>query len=180
MGLLLRPTGFPQRKCSMEYERLPSPLPNPAPSSSPPSSSSSSSARGLRAGPEEAEEEEGGEEGEALGWRRGHPRAPHRCVRGAARAAGRMIAAQLLAYYFTELKEDQVKKVRPRSSPPAPAQEPYLVCFFIFIFIFLEITDFAAGVALRPHSDPAGGEEGINPLCSPPGDAGRWGWWRGR
>lgn len=25
--------------------------------------------------------------------------------------AGRMIAAQLLAYYFTELKDDQVKKV---------------------------------------------------------------------
>ena len=54
--------------------------------------------------------------------------------------AGRMIAAQLLAYYFTELKEDQVKKVgfsheedglHPRRSPSG--------CFFFFFFFFLPL-----------------------------------------
>jgi len=48
-----------------------------------------------------------------------------------------MIAAQLLAYYFTELKEDQVKKVGfsheedglpPRRSPSG--------CVFFFFFFF--------------------------------------------
>lgn len=34
-----------------------------------------------------------------------------------------MIAAQLLAYYFTELKDDQVKKVSPaRAAAPRPGR----------------------------------------------------------
>lgn len=72
------------------------------------------------AGPEE-------EEGAAPGWA-GLGAAipgPRIAACGAAAAAGRMIAAQLLAYYFTELKEDQVKKVRRifpgRGPPPAHA-----------------------------------------------------------
>lgn len=41
-----------------------------------------------------------------------HRRRPHACRPTSATVS--MIAAQLLAYYFTELKDDQVKKVSPR------------------------------------------------------------------
>lgn len=45
-----------------------------------------------------------------------------------------MIAAQLLAYYFTELKEDQVKKVRWTS--PGRGPPPAHTSLFIFKKLF--------------------------------------------
>lgn len=51
------------------------------------------------------------------------------CERDRARTSSRMIAAQLLAYYFTELKDDQVKKVSVYLFPP-----------FLILFVCLRYT----------------------------------------
>lgn len=113
----------------------------------------SGAAGGAGAGPEEE-----AEEGEALGGG-GGAAIPGRRIAACAEppaAAGRMIAAQLLAYYFTELKEDQVKKVH--RNPPLPGR---FLHFFNFFFFFLSV------LWLCPHSDPAMRERGINPFLSP-------------
>lgn len=69
-----------------------------------------------------------------------------------------MIAAQLLAYYFTELKEDQVKKVDGNLAAKGCAT-PHLPRFYFFNFYFSCWFCFFVPIAV--------GAMGINPFLRP-------------